>query len=193
MKHVEILLTCDGCLAWDGAETTAGVESVALVGGYTLDLCAPHRDRTAEAIALIAAYAGTAEGTAHAAPARRAPRGGKREATRRAAAEAEAVAEAVVVVGGLVCPVCAESAPSSDAMGRHLGHAHGLTPVTVYGLSCPLCGKDLATGRALGAHGRREHGTTDGVPGLFALAISEGDPLGVVAARAASLAEAAGD
>jgi hypothetical protein len=205
MRRVEIAVTCDPCLAWKGLDVAEGVETVPVVGGHTIDLCAEHRDGMRAVLALIGEYA---DGAAVGIPAtsrldkrtrgrveravekasKPTRRGGKRERARR---EAHA-AEAAVVVEGLACPLCAENRPTSDAMSTHLRSAHGLTPEAVYGLACPMCGREAATGRALGTHGRRDHGSTDGVPGLFALAATSGDPLGIVAARARALATEAG-
>lgn len=206
MRQVSISVSCDPCLAWKGRDTIEGVETVPIVGTHTIDLCAEHRDGMRAVLDLLGEYAdGAAVGipaTSHLdAGTRRAVdravekaspprtrRGGKRERARRAAVEAEAAA----VVEGLACPLCTHRAVSADSLGKHLSARHGLNLEAVYGLSCPLCGWEAATPRALGTHGRKSHETHDGVPGLFARATVEGDPLGTVAARARALADEAG-
>lgn len=208
MRRVEIVATCDPCLAWKGVENGEDVETVPVVGEHTIDLCAEHRDGLRAVLAMLGEYA---DGAAVSVPAsahlpkrtrrevdravERASKPPNRRGGKRARARAERAAERAEVeveASGLACPVCGHEARSSDAMGVHLRSAHGLTPEAVYGLSCPICGKVTTAGRALGSHGRLMHSTGDGVPGLFARAIADGDPLGIVAARAAALADEAG-
>lgn len=213
MRQVSIALTCDPCLAWKGLDNGLDVTTVPVVGTHSLDLCPEHLDGMRAVLALIGEYAdGAAIGvpaSAHLDPATRRKvhkavdkaqadheaaraaggkrRGGKRARARREAAEAETTPAV-----GLACPLCGAVSATSDNLGKHLRNSHGLTPDGVYGLACPICGQEAATGRALGSHGRREHDTHDGVPGLFLRATADGDPLGIVAARAQFLANEAG-
>lgn len=208
MRKVEIVVECDGCLAW-GASTGGGsVSTVPVVGDATVDLCATHHEGLRDILAMLHEFADRAEPTRK--PRSSKPRSGSvvaeaeavlaevdtrprnRRGGKRARAREESRAGREVVDEGLVCPLCATKAPTSDVLSAHLRSAHRLDFEAVYGLACPMCGHSTATSRALGTHGRKAHGTADGVPGLFALATREGDPLGVVAARAAALAAEAG-
>jgi hypothetical protein len=215
MRQVEIVVTCDPCAAWKGAEVSEGVETVPVAGGQTLDLCPVHREGLREVIALIAEWGASPEPTRkrtrrapEAAPARaggpppspasevngkpRNRRGGKRARARREGAEA-AVVEAAVERRP-VCPLCARESASADALASHLSSVHSTTVGEVYGLLCPLCEHvPFASARALGSHGKVAHGVVGGVVALFDRAVDEGDPFGVVAARATSIVEAASE
>lgn len=141
MRRVEILTTCDACLAWKGREVAEGVETVSVIGEHTLDLCAEHRDGMRAVLGLVAEFAdGAAVGRAaqprmskarrEAAEAEvdaalagtRNRRGGKRARARRANAEAATVAEG----GEISCPRCEFTAANRRGLGIHARLGHGI-------------------------------------------------------------------
>lgn len=199
MRQIQILVTCDACAAWHQSENSDGVQTVPVGGGQTLDLCGSHRSDLAPFLALVAEWgqapernhggrkraAGPAVATsapvAPEQPARAASkRGGKRARQRRANAAQAALP--------LVCPLCSGEMASGDSMGHHLRSQHQTTGTEVYGGVCPVCNHD-GSARGLGTHAGQAHAISS-VAGLFAVAQSQGDPHGVIAARAAALARA---
>lgn len=195
MRQVRIRVTCDACQAWHNVETEEGVETVPAAGGQTLDLCPSHRTELAPFLALVAEWGATpssngagkgarAPRSAPVAPAEtgKAPnrRGGARARQRRA----NASVAAPVATGALACPLCTQELASAASLGAHLRQQHSTTIGAVYGTQCPLCGRE-------GVHGRHlsDHGVTGGMPGAFVLAEQQGDPHGVIAARAQAVAQ----
>lgn len=209
MKQIQVIVECDPCMAWHGTSTTEGVETVAVSGEQTLDLCPDHRENFGPFIVLVAEWGASPQGaastkgrtrnraTSAAPPAEVAPgtaptatnnrRGGKRARTRRA----NAVAASTPAPGSFACPLCATTPATPAAVSSHLRNVHGTTGSDVYGTRCPVCPDyTSATGRALGIHGTNVHHVA-GLPGLFAMAHAEGDPHGVIASRAEAVGLAA--
>lgn len=208
MRQVRIRVTCDACQAWHDSENEKGVETVPVAGGQTLDLCPSHRDDLAPFLALVAEWGVTPErvskrrgASAPAAPtsapvapaeAERVPnrRGGKRARARRANAEQQQAPDTAPVVSEglpLVCPMCGHSSPNAAALGVHVGAQHQTNLTTLYGGTCPLCNHQ-GDPRGLGTHAVRAHQLTSAAE-LFAIAHSQGDPHGVIAARALAVAQ----
>jgi len=202
VKQIQILVSCDACMAWHQTDNSTDVETVPASTSQTLDLCASHRTDLAPFLALIAEWGAEPErvskrrassahngvtipSSAAVAPAQpgNAPskRGGKRARQRRANAQQGTPT-------ALVCPLCAAPSASSGSLGHHLRSQHQTTGADVYGGVCPVCNHDGAP-RGLGTHAGTAHGISS-VPALFAVADSQGDPHGVVASRARLLAEA---
>lgn len=194
MRQVQVLVTCDPCQAWHGAENLEGVQTVSVAGGQTLDLCPDHRRDLAPFLALVAEWGATPSSNGgsrkrasapvveqEAPTAARNRRGGKRARARRNNG-AERPSD-VVVTGTpttLACPMgCGSELGTSASLGAHLRQTHSTTIGAVYGTACPLCGHDASGSRHLVAHG-----VTGGMPVAFAVAQQQGDPVGVVAARA---------
>jgi hypothetical protein len=200
MRKIEILVTCDACAAWHQTDNSTDVATVPVSAGQTLDLCGSHRTDLAPFLALIAEWGQAPERnhggrkratvaveatSAAVAPveAPRAPnrRGGKRARQRRTNAQQGTPT-------ALLCPLCSAPAASADSLGGHLRTQHQTTGQVVYGGVCPVCNHD-GSPRGLGTHAGQAHGISS-VAALFAVADSQGDPHGVVAARAAALAAA---
>jgi hypothetical protein len=204
MRQVRIRVTCDACAAWKSRDTDDGVQTVPVVAGHTLDLCADHREGLRAVLALIAEWgaapetAGRKRATAPvvATGAPQAPatngnaptkRGGKRARQRRANAAAAVPASDLPLA--LVCPLCQMPSASGDSLGHHLRAMHSTTTMAVYGDTCPVCGTQ-GTARGLGSHGGHAHGIS-GTAALFAVAQQQGDPFGVIASRVQALASQA--
>jgi hypothetical protein len=199
MKQIQILVTCDACAAWHSTSNSTDVGTVQASASQTLDLCGSHRADLAPLLSLIAEWGATPERgskrkasslpvastSAPEAPAQSSngasKRGGARARQRRANAQA-----AAVVAAPLVCPLCASEMANRDSLATHLRAMHQTTGTAVYGGVCPVCNHD-GSARGLGTHAMRQH-HLDSAAALFALASSQGDPHGVVAARAAALA-----
>jgi hypothetical protein len=216
VRRVEILVTCDPCLAWKGRDVSEGVETVPVIDGHTLDLCPDHREGLRAVLALIgefadhsarviealpaglrgkrreAALAASRAAEASVEPGKRNRRGGKRARARaeRAAVvvEAEAIAVEAAEAERLACPLCTHTSPTTGALGMHLTQRHGTTPSALYGPVCPLCGHESGNGQAAATHARSAHEVSGGLAALFARALAEGDPHGIVAARISSVA-----
>ena len=199
MRQTRIRVTCDACQAWKGREVEEGVETVPVSHGQTLDLCPDHREGMRAVLALIAEWGaapvkGSKRNAASTPVATSVPvaptnggnlpskRGGARARQRRSAAPAGTVA-----VNVLACPLCSAQRRDTDSMSRHLKNDHGLVPGAVYGGTCPVC-NHAGSPQGLGTHANQAHGIR-GVATLFAQAQADGDPHGVVASRAHTLAQ----
>lgn len=198
MKQLQTLLTCDAHAAWqDQPDVTDRVETVRVSAGQTLDLCPEHREGLQRVWALVSEWGRAPERGAPALNGRKvaarsvsapeapaltpsAPnrRGGARARQRRS--------KSVVSVNVLACPLCGAQRHTTDAMALHLRGEHHLTPAVVYGGTCPLCAK-AGSEQGLGTHANKAHGI-HGVAALFAAAQHDGDPHGVIASRAHTLA-----
>jgi hypothetical protein len=62
----------------------------------------------------------------------------------------------------------------------HCQSEHGAKPAEVLGLACPLDRQEFTTPQLLGMHGRQIHNCAH-TPQLFNLAVTEGDPVGIIA------------
>ena len=197
MKQTRIRVTCDACAAWHESDNEVGVETVP-VGSQTLDLCPSHRSDLAPFLALVAEWGAMPEkgrkaarwtvtpaGAPDPVPAPEQPskprkqRGGARARARR-----EKGAQAPLA---LLCPMCSSELANSDSLSTHLRAMHQTTGQAVYGGTCPVC-NHAGTARGLGSHANMGH-QVGSVAALFALAQSQGDPHGVIAARAQALAQ----
>jgi hypothetical protein len=205
MRQVRIRVTCDACQAWHDSENEDGVQTVAVAGGQTLDLCPSHRSDLAPFLNLVAEWgaAPTAQGSKRGrtptapnsspvAPAATgnlpSKRGGKRARQRRANAEQQAPGAALPVSGDLplTCPLCQGIFSTPDSLGVHTRMQHGRKLTDLYGGTCPVCAHQ-GDPRGLGTHGARHHQSPSAAH-LFALAQQQGDPHGVLAARAEAVA-----
>lgn len=210
-RRVEVILLCDAHMAWHDVEVTEGVETVAVSGNQSIDLCPEHRDMAHPFFLLVSEWGATVKhrrkgpdrapasrstsavapalapvevdpsGTAPAATTNR--RGGKRARTRRA----NATGASTAAVGAVTCPLCPHTADTPKNMNNHLRGRHHLSGAEVYGTVCPLCGTACDS-----RHGMAHHGVAGGMPALFARATAEGDPHGVIASRAEAFGKAAG-
>jgi len=181
MRKVEVLTLCDAHMAWESTEFTEDVETLT-IGGNTLDLCGQHRS------AMAATHALWAEWSAPVGEDDLTGRGGRRAKSRRDKQTPPVAPPAAPESGDPACPLCSAHLVSVGALQGHLRNRHRTTVEAVYGLVCPLCAHESPTGRGLGIHARSEHSLPGGVVALFVEAEAAGDPHGVIASRAQSMA-----
>jgi hypothetical protein len=216
MRLVVESTVCDAHLAWKGDEVVDGVERVPVTTGVALDLCPEHREGMSRVLALVAEFGTGAEGKprrngravaarkvasngAAAAVADPQPngaafnrRGGKRARARRNnSAPVARVVEVAEEHLANECPLCGHVSRTTGALGVHFHDRHHTTTGEIYGRVCPLCEHEANTTGGLGQHAARAHDVEGGVVGLFLRARREGDPMGVIASRAAAIVEAA--
>lgn len=168
---------CDICLAADGTREEG--HPTPNIGGRMLDVCKRHDEELVRP--LVEAI--EAHGRRIDAPPKRSG-DAQRQASHRAATREPAIhADASPQDYAPQCPRCGHQTATSAAMSAHLKAHHGLSMADAYGLACPVCGVEFGSS-GIGMHLVKGHGLTGGMTVAYEWARANGDPAGVVAARA---------